>query len=59
VNELVIQLVQTAIYLARTQLGHGEAKDVLLEIIQTTEEALEEHTGKPLDPALIKPEDPL
>ena len=58
-NSLITQLVQTAIYVAKTQLQGGEVKDALLDIIQTGVEAYEEHTGQPLDPALIKVEDPI
>jgi hypothetical protein len=58
-EDLIIQLVQTAIHLARTQLEHGQAKDALLDTIQTAIEDYVEHRGQPLDPALIKPEDPL
>ena len=58
-NKLITQLVQMAIYIAKTQLQGGEVKDALLDIIQTGVEAYEEHTGQPLDPALIKVEDPI
>ena len=58
-NSLITHLVQTAIYVAMTQLKGDEVKDALLDIIQTGVEAYEQHTGQPLDPALIKVEDPI
>ncbi len=56
---LIAQLVQLAIYLAKTQLDGPDIKHALLDIIQTGVQAYEDHTGQPLDPLLIKAEGPV
>lgn len=53
---LIAQLVQIAIALAKTQLDGGSAAAVLLDIIRAGVQAYEDHTGQPLDPQIIKPE---
>jgi len=56
---LIAQLVQLAIYLAKTQLGGADIKHALLDIAQTSVQAYEDHTGQPLDLNLIRSEDPV
>jgi hypothetical protein len=58
-NPLITQLVEATIDIAKTQLEHKDATDALPGIIESGVETIEEHTGEPLDPALIKVEDPL
>lgn len=55
----LLQTAATAIYTAKTQLSRADAKQTLLDIIRIAVKAYEEHTGQPLDPALIKVENPL
>ena len=56
---LIAQLVQIAISLAKTQLNGKNVELALVNIVQSGVQAYEDHTGRPLDPQLIKPEAPL
>ena len=56
---LIFQLVEAAISLAQSQLDGPSAANALLGIIRKGVQAYEDHTGQPLDPALIKAEDPV
>ena len=57
--QLVMKLVDVAISLAQTQLdGHGTTQ-ALLSIVQQGVRAYENHTGGPIDPKLIRAEEPL
>ena len=51
--ETVMRLIETAIELAQNQLGHDDQTHVLLDIVQKGVEAYREHTGEPLDAALV------
>ena len=53
---LIAQLVQIAISLAKTQLNGKNVELALVNIVQSGVQAYEDHTGRPLDPQLIKPE---
>jgi hypothetical protein len=61
---LILQLVDVAIALAQSQTD-GTAQqganvtNTLLVIIRKSVQAYEDHTGKPLDPLLIRAEDPV
>ena len=60
---LVIEIATLALAIADRQTGRNLKGDpfyeeTLLEIIQKAARAYEDHTGKPLDPSLIKAEDP-
>jgi hypothetical protein len=60
-SDLVLRLVEIAISLVQSQAGGSARQDAsaantLLALIQKGVQAYEEHTGKPLDPALIKAE---
>ncbi len=57
--QLVLDLVDVAISLARTQMNSGDAKQALVAIVQKGAAAYRDHLGEWLDPALIKPEEPL
>jgi hypothetical protein len=57
--ELVLQLVDVAISLAHTQMDSGGTTQALLAIVRKGMRAYEDHTGGPLDPSLIKAEEPV
>jgi hypothetical protein len=57
--QLVLDLVDVAISLARTQMDSGDAKQVLLAIVQKGATAYRDRIGEPLDPSLIKAEEPV
>ena len=61
---LILQLVEVAITLARSQTDGTPQQDAgvantLLGIIQKSVQAYEDHTGEPLDPLLIRAENPV
>ncbi len=58
-SDLVFRLVDLAIALAQSQLEPGDATQVLVGIIQKGAQAYKDQTGKPLDPLLIKVEEPV
>jgi hypothetical protein len=58
-QNLILQLIEVAIALARSQLQPGDAANTLAGIVQRAVSAYEAHTGQPLDPLLIKAEQPL
>jgi hypothetical protein len=58
-KNLILQLIEVAIALARSQLQPGDAANTLAGIVQRGLSAYEAHTGQPLDPLLIKVEQPL
>ena len=60
---LVIEIATLALAIADRQTNRNLKGDTfyeesLLEIIQKAARAYEDHTGEPLDPSLIKAEDP-
>ena len=61
---LLLEIVELAVSLARRQ-GSGAVhddlviEDTLLEIVERSIQAYQEHTGETLDPDLIKAERPL
>ena len=57
--QLVLDLVDVAISLARTQMDSGDAKQALLAIVQKGAAAYRDHMGEPLDLSLIKTEEPV
>jgi hypothetical protein len=57
--QLVLDLVDLAISLARTQMDSGDAKQALLGIVQKGATAYRDHVGKPIDLSLIKAEEPV
>jgi hypothetical protein len=57
--ELVLKMVDLAISLAQTQMDSGGATQALLATIRKGVQAYEHHTGGPLDPSLIKAEEPV
>ena len=56
---LIAQLIQIAISLAKTQLDGSNVELALLDIARSGVQAYEDHTGKPIDLRLIKPEAPI
>jgi hypothetical protein len=61
---LAFDIVELALSLARDQAtgsvkDHAATQDTLLEIVRKIAEAWKQHSGEPLDPSLIRPEDPL
>jgi len=56
---LIFQIVQAAIALAQSQLDSKDVANTLLGIVQKGVQAYEANTGLPLDPKLIKAEDPV
>ena len=57
--DLILRLVDVAIELARSQMDSGDTKQALLGIVQKGMRAYTAHTGEPLDPSLIKAEEPV
>jgi hypothetical protein len=57
--ELVLKLVDVAISLAQTQMDSTDTTQALVAIVQKGVRAYEDHTGGPLDPSLIKAEEPV
>jgi hypothetical protein len=57
--DLIFRLVDLAISLAQTQMDSGGTTDALLGIVRKGYQAYENHTGEPLDPLLIKAEEPV
>ena len=63
-RSFVLEIAGLAVSLANLHLS-GDSRqdlkigDMLLEIIRMGVQAYEEHTGEPLDPALIKAEEPI
>jgi len=60
---LIFEIVKLAVSLAEDVTTKNarydlDAADTLLEIVQRTAHAYEQHTGEPLDPALIRLEKP-
>ena len=60
---LVIEIATLALAIADRQTarnlkGDPFYEETLLEIIQKAAQAYRDHTGEPLDPSLIKAEDP-
>jgi hypothetical protein len=58
---LVFEILQLAVALAQSQFSGGAAGKIaitqtLLDIVQKGTEAYQQHTGQPMDPALIKAE---
>jgi len=56
---LIFQIVQAAIALAQSQLDSKDVANTLLGIVKKGVQAYEANTGLPLDPKLIKAEDPV
>jgi len=61
---LFLDIAEIAISLAKSQKTgefHGDLQieENIVEMIQKSVKAHHEHTGKPLDPALIKAEEPI
>ena len=56
---LIFQLLELAISLAQTQLDSGDTGRALLDIVQKSVQAYEDHTGESLDVNLIRPESSL
>jgi hypothetical protein len=61
-TEVAFQIAELAVSLAKTQAGGRVQQDaalagILLQIIEKAVQAYQDHTGQPLDPSLIKPED--
>jgi hypothetical protein len=56
---LIFQIVQIAISLAQNQLDSKDVASTLLAIVQKGVQAYEANTGLPLDPKLIKAENPV
>jgi hypothetical protein len=57
--DLILRLVDLAISLAQSQMDSGDVKQALLGIVQKSVRAYTDHTGEPLDPSLIKAEEPV
>ena len=62
--KLILQLIDVSIALAQSQTDgtvqqHANVANILLGIIQKGVQAYEDHTGEPLDPNLIRTENPL
>ena len=58
-QKLILQLIEVAIALAQSQLAPDDAANMFAGIVQRGLSAYEAYTGKPLDPLLIKAEQPL
>ena len=59
---VAFQIVELAVALAKTQASGKVQQDatltgILLQIIEKTVQAYQDHTGQALDPSLIKAED--
>jgi hypothetical protein len=57
-TNVAIQLVEIALSLVKDQKGAAVA-DVLVQIIGRAVQAYQQNTGLPLDPMLIKAEEPI
>jgi hypothetical protein len=57
--DIVYNLLDVALSLALTQLDPGDTEHVLLDIVQKAARAYKDHTGEPLNLALIGEEAPL
>jgi hypothetical protein len=53
---LIFDLLELAISLTRTQLANGDATQTLMDLVQKSVQAYQDHTGETLDPSLIKGE---
>jgi len=51
--EIVLQLVETAIELAQSQLPHEDLTATLLDIVQKGADAYHEHTGEPINASMV------
>jgi hypothetical protein len=58
-NDLILQLIEVAIELTVSQLEPGDAANTLAGMAQRAASAYKAHTGQPLDPLMIKAEQPL
>ena len=61
--DLLIEIADLALAISRRQIDRNVKGDpffelTLLQLIQKAVRAYEDHTGQPLDPSLIKTEDP-
>jgi hypothetical protein len=56
-TELILELVETAIELAQSQMSGTELEHTLLDIVRKGVDAYQEHTGETLDPSLIGAEE--
>jgi hypothetical protein len=58
---LIFEILQLSISLAQSVTSGTATPDVtaqsLLDIVQKGSQAYQQHTGEPLDPSLIKPEE--
>ncbi len=55
--DLVYQLIELAINLAQSELDSGDVEKALVAVIRKSLQAYEDHTGQPMDLALIHAED--
>jgi len=55
-SDLIFELVELAISLARPELDSSDVEHTLIQIVQTGARAYEDHTGEKLDPFLITAE---
>jgi len=60
---IVFEIIEFALSIANTRnrdIQHDlSVEETLVEIAQRTAQAYEQHTGEPLDPSLIRPEEPI
>lgn len=59
VVDTVLSLLDAILSAAGTLIPGGQLADLLLKIIQRGVTAYESQTGKPIDPTLLKPIDPI
>ena len=63
-SDLVFEILELGVSLVR-EVATNNSKDnlsleeTLIELAQRTDQAYEDHTGQPLDPSLIRNEDPI
>jgi hypothetical protein len=62
--DLIFQILQLALGIAQVQSAGKVQQDAaiadnLVQIVKSATQAYEQHTGLPLDPDLIKAEDPI
>ena len=64
IADIVFEIIELALSIAKDtrnrDIQHDlSVEETLVEIAQRTAQAYEQHTGEPLDPSLIRPEEPI
>jgi hypothetical protein len=59
VVDTVLALLDSILAAAGSLIPGGQLADLLVKIIQRGVTAYEDHTGKPIDPSLLKPINPI